>query len=100
MFGLGPASSAHHLLADHHHSALKGAARLQLARHHLTGAEDEFISTQCLCLFIITNTQKSFNCVAILSTKGRHCDCCIVSHTQGFYVWILCIMQCELAFYL
>lgn len=31
MFGLGPASSAHHLLTDHHHTALKGAAGLHLS---------------------------------------------------------------------
>lgn len=36
MFGLGPASSAHHLLTDHHNTALEGAARLRLARYTLT----------------------------------------------------------------
>lgn len=90
MFGLGPASSAHHLLTDHHHPALKGAARLQLARHHLTGAEDNFISARCLCLFIVTtNTQKSLNCVAVLVQKE---DIVIVvlrhihkDSTYGFY---------------
>lgn len=32
MFGLGPASSAHHLLADHHNAAFEGAAGLHLTR--------------------------------------------------------------------
>lgn len=43
MFGLGPASSAHHLLADHHNAALKGAAGLHLARYNLTYIKEEFV---------------------------------------------------------
>lgn len=36
MFGLGPASSAHHLLTDHYDPAFKGAAGLGLDRYTLT----------------------------------------------------------------
>ena len=43
MFGLGPASSAHHLLADHHDAAIEGAAGLHLARYTLTYTKEEII---------------------------------------------------------
>lgn len=55
MFGLGPASSAHHLLAHHHNSALEGAAGLHLARYNLTNTKEEFIIGLCFT----TTTEKS-----------------------------------------
>lgn len=41
MFRFGPASSAHHLLADHDDAALEGAAGLHLARHTLQKAKEQ-----------------------------------------------------------
>lgn len=48
MFGLGPASSAHHLLTDHHDTALKGAAGLHLARYTLTYTKEQIIIGCCI----------------------------------------------------
>lgn len=42
MFGLGPASSAHHLFADYNNTALKGAAGLHLAGNTLEYTEEEY----------------------------------------------------------
>lgn len=57
MFGLGPASSAHHLFADYNNTALKGAAGLHLARYTLEYTKGEFVIGDCICIF--KNKKKS-----------------------------------------
>lgn len=61
MFGLGPASSAHHLLADHHNTALEGAAGLHLAGYTLTYTKEEIIIVCHMCLFNNSNTKSLDN---------------------------------------
>lgn len=51
MFGLGPASSAHHLLTDHNDTALKGAAGLRLGRYTLTYEKEQNVIGCSIFLF-------------------------------------------------
>lgn len=83
MFGLGPTSSAHHLLTHHHNAALKGAACLRLARYTLTYANKKVVIGRSI--FLQHQQKKSFMSHHLFNTNTM-CLLCLYVQNVAFYL--------------
>lgn len=88
MFGLGPASSAHHLLTDHHDTALKGAAGLHLARYTLTYTKEQIIIGCCIQYASLIKTITTTTTTTVIQYFGQS----IMTNTTRLLCSVTCTM--------